>query len=353
MKEKIKTIFLNSYQDTEERKMLVFELLNIVLASISFTMSVVNVITNEMVLFVITASYAFLCLINYLFARRFYSTMSLLFSLESIAMLTAFIITGIPQGFSVLWTLLIPACSLAIFGKKGGTRFCVILFAVIIFFFWVPYGKSLLQWEYSKTFMLRFPFVYICLYLISFYIEWIRRKTFEKLIDTEDKYRWLYRHDALTGIFNRYAFDEELDKIFEERSNHNTSILMCDIDEFKNINDRYGHNSGDTVLKAAAKIITENICEHCVACRWGGEEFLVVMRCGHDPIEVAEKIHNSAQAAEIEAEDGSKMNFTVSIGVAGGKMLNKLEVRNYINRADKAMYSSKINGKNGITDARD
>ncbi len=345
MFEKIKNAFLSSYGNDSMRRILMFRLLNFVLFIVSLIMSVMNIITKEYVLFYITAAYSLLCVINFLLCERFREFTTICFFIETIAMLSAFIITGIPSGFSILWTLLIPACALAIFGKKIGSLLSGVLFAVIIFFFWLPFGRELLMYNYSKTYMLRFPVVYICIYLISFYIEWIRRRTFEKLIETEKNYRWLYRHDALTEAYNRHAFYEELDNLLSKSNDRETATIMIDINDFKTINDKYGHNAGDKVLCLLSNIILTSICDHSIYCRWGGDEFLIAMNCEHDPNETIKNIREKISGTVLKLENGESFTFSASFGFSLGTIENRNEFSEQVNRADKAMYNSKIDCK--------
>ncbi len=348
MLERIRQTFEMGFIDDAHRKELLFKLLNIALGLVSLCMTVVNYFTNETVLMYVTLVFAAICLVNFLlmkFSKVPQAIMIFLFLLDIMIIFTHFIVTGTPQGFSVLWTLMVPACALAIFGIHDGTVFCGVVFTDIIFLFWLPYGRSLLQWEYSDTFMLRFPIVYVCMFLIALYIEWNRVGTFKRLRKSEMSARYLSRHDALTGLYNRYAFREELEKIFREPKNERMAILLLDIDDFKQINDCYGHNMGDEVLRTVAHLILENTCEHCLSCRWGGEEFLSLMQCTHDPREVGERIRKAVETHPVTYE-GQTVSFTISVGVATAYGVQKDQIVQFISQADKAMYVSKTTGKN-------
>ncbi len=350
MLERIKMTFYEGYSNDTLRRLLMFRLLNVVLCVVSFVMSVMNILTNEHILLYITSIYSLLCFLNFALAKKQYVGVKIAFFAETLVMLSIFIITGIPEGFSLLWTLLIPACAMSIFGRRSGSLLSAALFSIIVFFFWLPQGNALLHYNYSQTYVLRFPIIYICIYLISFYVEWIRWRTFQKLTELEHKNRWLYRHDALTGVYSRHAFYEEIGKVFAETSDSNeVAILMIDIDNFKRINDNYGHNVGDNVLCKISDIIKKNICEHCLTCRWGGEEFLIVMKCKHNPVHIAEKIRMDAEDATIILDNGTTVSFTISIGISLGDSTTKERLADYINQADRAMYVSKANGKNRIT----
>ncbi len=342
-----------SYVDDERRRHLMFHLLNLLLAAISLIMSAVNLITGEYELMAVTLIFTVLCLSNCLFIKTGWikrSVVTFLFTVEAMVLLVYFVLSGVPQGFSVLWTLLVPSVSLYVLGPKIGLRFSLLTLLMIVFFFWIPFGRELLlaPEHYGSTFMTRFPFVYICMFIASLYIDAIRLGVYRKLKETEENARKLYRHDALTGIYSRHAFYEELQKKFATPATEKVSIVIFDIDDFKIVNDIYGHNAGDEVLKRVSSIILHSTCEHCISCRWGGEEFLVLMPCTHDPLVIAESIR--AKVANTEVVYGEhRIRVTLSVGIAVANFLDKHRLSDFINRADKAMYTSKAEGKNRTT----
>ncbi len=348
MFKKFNLLRTDSVSDEQSRKLLVFILTNVILGLFSFVMSIINIITAEYILMAVTLVYTLLCLLNTLLVTYNRSLFSILFAIEAISMFCYFIITGVPDGFSVLWLLLVPSFALSIFGKRNGSVFNAVLFLVIIFFFWIPFGRGLLMYNYGSTMMLRFPFIYACLFIIALYIEHVRQSTLEKLYDTEQSYKYFYRHDALTGIFNRYAFNEEIEDMVASDGSTFASVMTFDIDEFKTINDVYGHAAGDKILCVFSGIILENTCGHCVTARWGGDEFLVLMRCSHDPYEIAERIRKTAETHSLVFEN-KKVRFTVSAGVSQVTNFSESKISEYIRLADKALYASKNNGKNQTT----
>jgi len=155
-------------------------------------------------------------------------------------------------------------------------------------------------------------------------------------------------HDALTKLLNRQKFSEELEKeiIREKRYAHGLSIMMLDIDDFKRINDTYGHDIGDIVLKDIALIMQESIRMTDDACRWGGEEFTIILP--ETNIEEAFKIAQNIRI-KIENYKNSTLdkNVTVSIGVAQFD-LSKDNMDSFVKNSDLAMYEAKKTGKNKV-----
>ena len=127
------------------------------------------------------------------------------------------------------------------------------------------------------------------------------------------------------------------------------SILMIDIDFFKNINDTYGHAAGDIVLEEVAKIIKSCTRNADTAARYGGEEFVVMLNntSASAAMAVAERIRKSIEEKSI-MYDGKKINVTISIGVSSYNF-DLESAKSIVERADKALYESKQNGRNRVT----
>lgn len=333
------------------RREVLFVVLNIALAVTALVMSIVNIFTDEIDLLFATLGYFIVCVLNVLLMKylkiRSKTGIYISFGLESMALLIFFFISGIPNGFSALWVSLIPGFSMLIFGLKNGSLFSLTAFGVLAFLFWLPIGQSMLLYDYTDEFLLRFPFFYLAVYAISFLIELVRNETQKQLEEAKQQYRSLYRHDALTGLYNRYGINEFVNKAFSEKTADRVAVIMFDVDDFKSFNDVYGHEYGDIVLKNVAETMSSNICEHCRCCRWGGEEFIVLMQCDHNPAAVAEKIRKAI--ADLAPIEGVDTGITVSVGVCIAETLKDKTVFDVFDLADKAMYESKSKGKNTVT----
>lgn len=153
--------------------------------------------------------------------------------------------------------------------------------------------------------------------------------------------------DALTGCLNRLAFNEciETETARSTRYGHPLSVVMFDIDKFKLINDTYGHQSGDEVLRAVAKIAAMQLRAADYFCRYGGEEFIAVLpnTVGRDALNAAEKVRTAIEQFKFHSR-GKRVVITVSAGVA--EHLQNEDQKEFVARADKAMYRSKDEGRN-------
>lgn len=158
--------------------------------------------------------------------------------------------------------------------------------------------------------------------------------------------------DALTGLINRQSLDLLMQHVFEESRRHQTPscVVMIDIDHFKAINDHFGHLAGDSVLCAVAAKMQLTVRSADILCRWGGEEFLVVLRhCSiADALILAEKLRISISDNSLQLEQQS-IPVTISLGVACWRANETIE--QVIKRADVALYLAKESGRNRVNSA--
>ena len=162
--------------------------------------------------------------------------------------------------------------------------------------------------------------------------------------------------DTLTGIYNRYFLKEALNGIIKtlQRSAGGgaISVLMIDIDYFKEYNDTYGHVEGDNCIRIIATALKDSITrDDDFAARYGGEEFAVVLPNTEERgvVKVAERIIENIKARNILHEKSEMGYATVSIGAATGNVNSVQSGIDYIKRADEALYISKQNGRNKYT----
>ncbi|SFN28386.1 PAS domain S-box-containing protein/diguanylate cyclase (GGDEF) domain-containing protein, partial [Nitrosomonas communis] len=159
------------------------------------------------------------------------------------------------------------------------------------------------------------------------------------------------RQDYLTGLFNRRFFMEQghAELIRAQRYGHALSMLMLDIDNFKKVNDRHGHQAGDAVLKRLADVMRKILRTVDITGRIGGEEFAVLLP-ETDPqraSEVAERLREDVACTAVTLETGMPLYFKVSIGVASLKDRNT-DLNTLLNQADKALYQAKESGRNRV-----
>jgi len=169
----------------------------------------------------------------------------------------------------------------------------------------------------------------------------------KELKEANKKLERLAERDPLTGLYNRRKMKEILESELRKSERYGTvfCVLMIDVDNFKQINDTYGHDEGDRVLVSISRCLEEILRDTDVVSRWGGEEFLVLMPETNKEggITVAEKIRNHIQS-EVCCEIGK--NVSVSIGVTAYREGDSMD--DILRRADQAMYEAKRKGKNTV-----
>ena len=177
-------------------------------------------------------------------------------------------------------------------------------------------------------------------------------KVEEKTRDLEamiEKLTLLSTQDSLTGLKNRRYFTQRANAEWQEFKRHNRtfSLLIVDIDFFKNINDEYGHHVGDEVLVEVAKSLESNLRESDVIARWGGEEFLILLPSLNvqEAYWVAEKLRKCVAEQVIEAPPYS-VKVTITCGVADIKDYGSIDA--CIHAVDKKLYEGKESGRNAV-----
>jgi diguanylate cyclase (GGDEF)-like protein len=168
-----------------------------------------------------------------------------------------------------------------------------------------------------------------------------RNQRLEELLDT----------DHLTQLANRRHLMRTLAQEFQrsQRSGHSVSLVMIDIDHFKAINDTYGHQRGDLVLKVVAETFLDQVREYDLAARFGGEEFALVLPETDSPKaqQVAERIREAIQALRFSGAL-EPLQMTISLGVATCPHKSVKDIEDLIRLADDALYTAKHQGRNRV-----
>jgi diguanylate cyclase (GGDEF)-like protein len=157
--------------------------------------------------------------------------------------------------------------------------------------------------------------------------------------------------DPLSGLFNRRYFHERLEEELDRARRHDTTValLMIDIDNFKRINDQFGHLAGDLVIRSVGEILKRSVRRFDLCARFGGEEFAIVMpgSGAESSASVGERIRQRIEAFRAGDADLADLRVTASIGMA---VSHGASVRDLIARADQALYEAKHAGKNRLVE---
>jgi diguanylate cyclase (GGDEF)-like protein/PAS domain S-box-containing protein len=170
----------------------------------------------------------------------------------------------------------------------------------------------------------------------------------EELRQTLARVEVLSITDVLTGLFNRRAFEEKLNEEFERARRYNLplSLILLDVDHFKDLNDTQGHAAGDALLQAVARILAENARANDVAARYGGDEFVVILPNTDSNVafHLAERLR--AACRELSCANW-RVSLSVGVAALGECMLERGEL---VLAADRALYDAKRHGRNRVSD---
>jgi diguanylate cyclase (GGDEF)-like protein len=189
-------------------------------------------------------------------------------------------------------------------------------------------------------------------------LEHLERQVLLRTLHLEkmnQKLNRLAHHDALTGLRNRLNLESNIEEVIEasEKNGAEFAVLMLDIDWFKSVNDQYGHEIGDFVLRELAQILIKSVREGDHVYRAGGEEFVVLLnRISYpDAKQKAEYIRKSV-AEHVFSANGIKLHKTLSGGLYHSSLLKVSNVKELLNQADKALYAAKKAGRNIIMEVK-
>lgn len=177
-----------------------------------------------------------------------------------------------------------------------------------------------------------------------------QKKADEQIRELNAKLEHLAMTDELTGLMNRRSFLIQCEKEISRSQRHKTplSLLLLDIDRFKTINDKYGHDIGDFVLQRFSHILVENLREIDMVARMGGEEFSVLLpnTVAKDAVKLAERIRLAVEQESYQIQN-QITSMTISIGVASYDK-NTSDLETIIKYADRSMYQAKKQGRNRV-----
>lgn len=189
--------------------------------------------------------------------------------------------------------------------------------------------------------------VFLSIILISYRFSQRENEEEDKLMKYNDRLKKEASTDQLTGLFNRRKAEECLSTIENSKDFPSGSIAMGDIDFFKKVNDTYGHDAGDEVLKFVADTMVSNCPEGSIVSRWGGEEFLIIFPNvnGDDAFTILEKLRHKIKKDEIRVKDDIiKITMTFGLTEYGFKS----DIETAIKEADNKLYYGKENGRNQV-----
>jgi diguanylate cyclase (GGDEF)-like protein len=256
------------------------------------------------------------------------------------------IVTGGVENTGMLWCYPIMAVVIVLAGVKHGMYLIGVIMSITAAIFLLPSVPSYFA-VYTTEVKIRFFASNVALAIFVTLTEYARARNQSELLKLSAQLDELSYTDLLTGLPNRRFIQECMSAENSRRSRYKRpyTIIFGDVDNFKSINDNYGHEAGDQVLKAIAVKMRSILRSEDIAGRWGGEEFLIVVPESDEKkgLEAAERIRKAIANTPISYRNHD-ISVTMSFGVE--TVLTEGGIEEFIDNADRKLYAAKRNGKN-------
>jgi diguanylate cyclase (GGDEF)-like protein len=263
-------------------------------------------------------------------------------------MLAYLISSGGESNTGILWFYAFPPFLFYVAGLRTGSWIMAVMAVLTGLIFSYP-EVSWIKAYYPSEFQFRFIASVTLVTIFAYVMEHSRRKTKEELISMGRLYEHAARTDELTQLPNRRDMQQQLAKEYSRYKRHGSyfSVILMDIDLFKSINDNYGHDAGDFILRHFSKLILETCRKIDTAARWGGEEFLVLLPDTSlvQALAMAERLRKKANENKFVFKN-REINMTTSCGVSSISQTRDLSA--LLKQADVNLYQAKIKGRNMV-----
>ncbi|MDR1396908.1 MAG: GGDEF domain-containing protein [Desulfarculales bacterium] len=251
----------------------------------------------------------------------------------------------------VYWFLLYPVIMIFSLGLFYGSLLFAFSYVLLIIIFSTPLQASVYFHPASPAYFLTAIFA---AFIFSWSMEYISGRAHLSLLKAFNLKEEEARTDSLTGLGNRRDLQNHLNWLQAQsvRSGHTFAINIVDIDFFKRVNDKYGHDMGDLVLRHVAAILVGQVRSADRVFRWGGEEFAILMPATGtiEALIIAERLRQAVQDLPYRDVDGNLIRLTISVGIysASVNKLGSQSVHEQIKQADMNLYKAKQLGRNRV-----
>lgn len=351
VKNYLKTGFNNNNDPEQNQQILVANLFGLIGYVITFIMSMAAFIRSDWLLasILLGASILFfssrLILTNKKLNNPHRSSTGMV-TASLLVLMIYLVYSGGVANTGPLWIYVVPPVALFFGGLSKGTRTLGIFIFLISIMLFYP-DDLLLKARYSLEFKLRLLYSFLTVSLLFAFYEYSRQESYKLSQNISRKFENQARIDLLSNIPNRRGISEMLEQEFSRTKRYQTdlSLIMCDIDHFKMINDKYSHQAGDNVISQIASSFQDEIRQHDTVARWGGEEYLFLLpeTSIEQAYNLAEKLRKKIEARSF-AYNEQTFQVTVSMGVY--QIAKEDSINHAITLADKRLYLAKNSGRN-------
>lgn len=271
----------------------------------------------------------------------------------------AILAIGWQFGFALYTIALIPVSFYVAFSMKtikkqigmpivmGGINFFVFVLCRLFSWSWGSFYVIEETYKIQVIYIFNVTVTFAMLFIFSVLFTMEVRSAQRSLKEKNEALHRLVNYDPLTNLLNRRSMGRHLDAAMEHaREKNGFCVMIGDVDDFKHINDTYGHDCGDEALVLIAKALKKGVSDQGVVCRWGGEEFLVLAGLSlTEGRQLAEQMRQNVEGIQLQYH-GEQVPLTITIGVANYQEEKRVE--DIIIKADNKLYEGKSSGKNCV-----